>query len=384
MSRIEDFIIENNVLVEYVGTDENVVIPEGVTKIGKRAFEHKQLKTVELPKSLKIIDELAFYFCTDLSKINFQDGITMIKSFAFNMCKLLEVEIPKSVKKIGREAFSSGSLLTIYCKVKEKPSGWHENWNQYHWDGSCSPVVWDCDNNRIAEDGFRYVFVDGVKYALKNGKAKMVKFAERDVVSVEIPSQIEFEKNVYSVTSLGKDLFFHSSLREVKIPDSVIELEEGVFSNCHDLEKIKLPNSITKIPSATFNCSKELKEVYLGDEVTVIGDFAFAGCKELYRVTLPKNLKHIGEKAFFNCSNLTEIIIPDGVEIIEENAFAFSGRLNIYCALPSRPAAWSDDLDNCRIVWNFNKDKKELLEELSSLCTEEQLKEIIESIKKSK
>ena len=26
--------------------------------------------------------------------------------------------------------------------------------------------VWNCDNNKIAEDGFRYVIIEGAKYAL--------------------------------------------------------------------------------------------------------------------------------------------------------------------------------------------------------------------------
>lgn len=384
MSKAENFIIINNELQKYVGDDENVVIPEGVTKIGKRAFECSQLKTVELPKSLKIIDELAFNVIS-LEKVVFHEGLTTIKRQAFCCSKLVEIEIPKSVKNIAKGAFDCNILLTIYCKVKEKPSGWHDNWNQYHWDGSCSPVVWDCDNNKIAEDGFRYVFVDGAKYSLKDGKATLLKFETRDMVSVEIPSQIIFEDKVYLVTTLGNDLFSHyEKLQEVKIPDSVIELGKGVFSSCDVLEKVKLPDNITKIPNATFNCSKKLKEVYLGNEITSIGDFAFAGCNDLHKVTLPKNLKYIGEKAFFSCSNLTEIIIPDGVETIEKNAFAFSSRLVIYCALPTRPSGWSKDLDYCRIIWNFNKNKKELLEELSSLCTEEQLKEFVEYVKKGK
>ena len=37
---MEDFIIRKGVLVKYTGHDHNVVIPEGVTEIGKEAFEN--------------------------------------------------------------------------------------------------------------------------------------------------------------------------------------------------------------------------------------------------------------------------------------------------------------------------------------------------------
>ena len=145
-----------------------------------------------------------------------------------------------------------------------------------------------------------------------------------------------------------------------------------------------MPDSITKIPEETFSCSEKLQEVYLGDKITSIDDNAFARCYRLRKVTLPESLKHIGKRAFSGCVNLTELIIPDEVETIGESAFDTCSKLVAYCTLPARPSGWSEDLDYYRIIWNFNKNKKELLEELSLLCTEEQLKEIIESIKKSK
>ena len=36
---MEDFIIEDGVLKEYVGEESDVVIPEGVTAIGDEAFD---------------------------------------------------------------------------------------------------------------------------------------------------------------------------------------------------------------------------------------------------------------------------------------------------------------------------------------------------------
>ena len=38
MSNASDFIIENGVLKKYVGPGGDVVIPEGVSSVGKKAF----------------------------------------------------------------------------------------------------------------------------------------------------------------------------------------------------------------------------------------------------------------------------------------------------------------------------------------------------------
>lgn len=44
-----DFIIEGNVLIKYVGNDEVVVIPDSITKIGYWAFAGcKNLKTINI------------------------------------------------------------------------------------------------------------------------------------------------------------------------------------------------------------------------------------------------------------------------------------------------------------------------------------------------
>ena len=34
----KDFVIENDVLIKYKGTSKSVVVPEGVKKIGEKAF----------------------------------------------------------------------------------------------------------------------------------------------------------------------------------------------------------------------------------------------------------------------------------------------------------------------------------------------------------
>lgn len=57
MSCLNDFVIENGELKEYTGRAENVEIPEGVTRIGDRAFENcKSLQSVVIPEGVTRID----------------------------------------------------------------------------------------------------------------------------------------------------------------------------------------------------------------------------------------------------------------------------------------------------------------------------------------
>lgn len=61
MSNINDFIIENGVLKEYVGDDEAVIIPEGVVQIGKEAFSGREdIVSVTIPDGVTSIGEKAF------------------------------------------------------------------------------------------------------------------------------------------------------------------------------------------------------------------------------------------------------------------------------------------------------------------------------------
>lgn len=124
-------------IVEYNGTDENVVIPaelNGYTITGisgwsgkptnshplgviTGAFKNnKTIKTVVIPDTVKYIDDESFYGCTALESVMFGNGVEEIGDYAFENCtSLSKVYIPVSVKKIGAEAFgyTFGSELTL-------------------------------------------------------------------------------------------------------------------------------------------------------------------------------------------------------------------------------------------------------------------------------
>lgn len=58
---MKDFIIENGILLKYTGTENDVVIPDGVTSIGKAAFfQCSCLKNVTIGRNVKNIGDDAF------------------------------------------------------------------------------------------------------------------------------------------------------------------------------------------------------------------------------------------------------------------------------------------------------------------------------------
>ena len=80
-----------------------------------------------------------------------------------------------------------------------------------------------------------------------------------------------------------------------------------------DLEKLginPLINSkepIKKVPNRFFE-SSDIKEIEIPEGVIEIGVSAFEGCRKLIKVIIPSSIKLIGSKAFMDCDNLKEII----------------------------------------------------------------------------
>lgn len=71
MSNIKDFIINDGVPEEYVGTETDVIIPDSVKciGIGNGVFSSANVKSVIIPKSVKSICGCAFSGCETLESI---------------------------------------------------------------------------------------------------------------------------------------------------------------------------------------------------------------------------------------------------------------------------------------------------------------------------
>ena len=107
----DDFVIENDILKDYVGSGGDIVIPDGVTVIGLDAFKLcKTLGRVELPEGIRQIDNYAF-FGSSITGIHLPEGVDLGNA-AFEGCGALkEICLPTGMDIIAAGAFSNCSGL---------------------------------------------------------------------------------------------------------------------------------------------------------------------------------------------------------------------------------------------------------------------------------
>jgi hypothetical protein len=183
---------------------------------------------------------------------------------------------------------------------------------------------------------------ENAKYQSKSG----VVYTKSGKTLVWVPSSRESFTIPKSVTRIGQSAFASSSIKAIKIPDTVkyigddafyyceklqsVTLSDGlktispyVFSHCSQLKKIKIPASVTEISGVSFFSCGNLKEVTFasGSKLEEIGEGAFAFCEKLQNITLPDSVKEIERDAFEDCTALKNITIPSKVKYIYLNTF---------------------------------------------------------------
>ncbi|MBR4880751.1 MAG: leucine-rich repeat domain-containing protein [Clostridia bacterium] len=90
------FLTVRDMVYEYFGNDERIVISDQVTRIGDHAF----------------------YGNDSITEVIIPEGVTGIGMYAFEFCNnLKKITVPPSVTSIGRAAFAFAPKLTLYVKA---------------------------------------------------------------------------------------------------------------------------------------------------------------------------------------------------------------------------------------------------------------------------
>ena len=99
--------VEPGSLSHLIDENGHAVIPEGTAEVIEMAFEDcKNLVSVEIPGSVRVINYAAFYGCTGLTSVIISEGVEEIYDCAFKGCtSLTGVTLPKSIKQVSFDAF---------------------------------------------------------------------------------------------------------------------------------------------------------------------------------------------------------------------------------------------------------------------------------------
>lgn len=371
----ETFILENPVhkKFEFIGwTYEGQDIPVKNVEVSIGSFGDKVFKANWLNVYLDLVnDEYQVSGLRDSDEDyllipSAYNGIkvTTIKDFALGLSDdLAYVEIPSTIKYIEEYAFSYCENLTC-IKVDE------DNLYFKSIDGNLySKDEKDLIRYAAAKTDTSFTIPNGVEniktsafdtaYNLTDIKIpNSVKFIGGGAFSCTNLKEIEIPN---SVSIIGDGAF--SGCREIVsivIPDNVTTIGASAFAYCANLESITLSNSITTIEKELFSSCVKLEKIIIPNSVTAISDYAFYCCSKLNEIVIPNSVLSIGQQAFYYCNSLKEIFIPKSVVTIQPYAFIKNYYLTIYCEASSKPSTWADEWSNNYVEWgwtinNFNK-----------------------------
>ena len=139
---------------------------------------------------------------------------------------------------------------------------------------------------------------------------------------LEIPSTVEYEGIIYTVTGIGHHAFYGTrNLSSVSLPNTIITIKQYAFYECHSLASIELPESVEQIEDGAFRYCSCLTSVTMGNHLTSIGINAFSYCS-LTSIVIPSSVTSIGRYAFNKCDNLKTIVsLAQNPPIIDNYTF---------------------------------------------------------------
>jgi len=194
---------------------ESIVIPEGVTSIGREAFYYcSNLKEITLPSTLETISTYAFYNCNGLSSITLPENLSFIDYWAFEGCSSLLEVINFSSLNIEKNSTENGSV------------------------GKYAFLISNSLDNRIvytSDEKYNYFECEDKWYI--QGYENDYTYYRRLILPQTLTINGE-EITEYGLTGSLNSRGYLYDLSEIYIPKSVTSIDKVVFINTYYVYKI--------------------------------------------------------------------------------------------------------------------------------------------------
>lgn len=344
-----------------------VVIPEGVTKIGPRAFNScYALRTIEFPSTIRGIgvnafkdsgrlEEITYHGTTaewtfglagfrDLSEsipvhcidgdakpfdrratsITIPEGVSKIEFELFQGCAFLEsIELPESITAVRPLAFAScASLKSIVFntglkEIEEYAFTHCDSLEQIEYRGTIAQ--WDCIEGK--NELMNYVPAKCVRCSDGDWKTPAI-LIENGIVRECMDKKITSAKIPEGVTKICFEAFRDcKSLVSLELPETLDEFRWHSFENCTSLKSVSIPKGVTKIGYDSFKDCTSLKSVEVGGGDAEIESGIFEGCTSLEKTVIREGTTEIAEEMFRGCSSLKSVEFPNSLTKISDRAF---------------------------------------------------------------
>lgn len=387
---------------EFITKVKEVVIPEGVERIGPYAFAGlSALTKVTLPSTLETIDYGAFYGCTALEVVEGLENVKFINQGAFQNCSLKgdangkitltkavaisdyafagnkalkEIVLENDTRSVGAYAFAGCSALeSVTIKAEWIKLG------KYVFS-DCKKLTSVSVNAAVIPEGAfnectalktvtlgKDVSVIGA-YAFRNTGVEKFNVLEgnrtftvgnnlplildsngmRIVLVAPALTELPTGFDVSKITSIGNAAFSGSKITSVSLP-YVTEIGDYAFSYAENLSSVdfaalksvgKYAFEATALTSVPVDITKETK---LGSYVFLSSDITSVNFGNAW---LDGKVGYeIPEGAFMNCLSLTSVVLGDGVKV-GRSAFMISSDNYSFASYEYNKKVWNAETES--------------------------------------
>ena len=262
----------------------------------------RTVKEITIPESIESINDSAFSRCDNLESINVNENNNYYSSLSGILydkdqtkIKIIpraikEAIIPNSVTSMGYGVFQDCTSLTNVTIGSGVTNILNNIFN------GCNKL----ESINVSEENKTYSGVDGI----------LCNKEQTEIICIPI------------------------AIKEVNIPDTIIEIENGMFDSCRSLTSVTIGRGVADIGNIAFSKCSKLENINVSEKnanYSSVGGILYnkqrtemimvpRATKE---VDVPNTVTKIKNYAFYNCDNLKMITIGDRVTDIEIEEVSF-------------------------------------------------------------